>query len=145
MRFWTGETIKELKENQIFVFGSNPSGIHGAGAAKIAVSFGAKYGVGRGLQGQTYALITKNLKAGFTEKSTGITYEKDGFNSVTPEQISRNIEELYICAKQNSDKLFIVVYKMKHGLMVGLKKVLMAIQVRKCLDSSLIIRIYHLI
>jgi len=111
MRFWTGETIKELKENQIFVFGSNPSGIHGAGAAKVAVSFGAKYGIGRGLQGQTYALITKNLKPGFTEKSTGITYEKDGYNSVSPEQISKNIDELYECAKQNSDKLFIVVYK----------------------------------
>lgn len=111
MRFWTGESIKELKENQIFVFGSNPSGIHGAGAAKVAVSFGAKYGVGRGLQGQTYALITKNLKPGFTEKSTGITYETDGYNSVSPEQISKNIDELYTCAKQNSDKLFIVVYK----------------------------------
>ena len=111
MRFWTGETIKELKDNQIFVFGSNPSGIHGAGAAKVAVSFGAKYGIGRGLQGQTYALITKNLKPGFTEKSTGITYEKDGYNSVTPEQISKNIEELYTCARQHADKLFIVVYK----------------------------------
>lgn len=111
MRFWTGNNIKELKENQIFVFGSNPSGIHGAGAAKVAVSFGAKYGVGRGLQGQTYALITKNLKPGFTEKSTGITYEKDGYNSVSPEQISKNIDELYECAKKNSDKLFIVVYK----------------------------------
>lgn len=111
MRFWTGETIKELKDNQIFVFGSNPSGIHGAGAAKVAVSFGAKYGIGRGLQGQTYALITKNLKPGFTEKSTGITYEKDGYNSVSPEQISKNIEELYTCATQHTDKLFVVVYK----------------------------------
>lgn len=51
------------------------------------------------------------MKPGFTEKSTGITYEKDGYNSVSPEQISKNIDELYECAKQNSDKLFIVVYK----------------------------------
>lgn len=59
MRFWTGETIKELKENQIFVFGSNPSGYHGAGAAKDAKAFGAVTHIGRGLQGQTYALVTK--------------------------------------------------------------------------------------
>lgn len=111
MRFWTGETIKELKENQIFVFGSNPQGRHGAGAAKAAMSFGAKYGIGRGLQGQTYALITKNLEAGFVEKSTGITYAKDGYASVSKEQISKNIDDLYECANQNSDKLFVVVYK----------------------------------
>jgi len=111
MRFWTGESIKELKENQVFVFGSNPSGRHGAGAAKAAMSFGAKYGVGRGLQGQTYALITKNLEAGYTEKATGITYAKEGYQSVSKEQISKNIDELYECAKQNPDKFFVVVYK----------------------------------
>jgi len=75
------------------------------------MSFGAKYGIGRGLQGQTYALITKNLKAGFVEKSTGITYAKEGFGSVSKEQISRNIDDLYDCARNNADKLFIVVYK----------------------------------
>lgn len=111
MRFWSGDEIKELKENQIFVFGSNPLGIHGSGAAKAAVEFGAKYGVGRGLSGQTYGLITKNLKAGFYEKSTGITYEKDGYRSVTPEQIETNIKELYTVAKQHPDKLFIIAYK----------------------------------
>lgn len=111
MRFWSGDEIKELKDNQIFVFGSNPSGIHGAGAAKAAVEFGAKYGVGRGLQGQTYALITKNLKAGFHEKATGITYETDGYKSVTAEQIKTNVQELYQCAKQHPDKFFIVAYK----------------------------------
>jgi ribA/ribD-fused uncharacterized protein len=111
MRFWTGDTIKELKENQIFVFGSNPQGRHGAGAAKAAMSFGAKYGVGRGLQGQSYALITKNLDANYKEKSTGLVYDKEGFNSVSPEQISKNVEELYECARNNSDKLFVVVYK----------------------------------
>lgn len=109
-----GKKLDLKEKNIIWIIDQddgNPSGIHGAGAAKVAISFGAKYGVGRGLQGQTYALITKNLKAGFTEKATGITYEKDGYNSVTPEQISKNIEELYICAKKNPDKLFIVVYK----------------------------------
>jgi len=55
----TPENIKELKDNEIFIFGSNRSNIHGAGAAKHALKFGAKYGIG-GLRGQTYALPTKD-------------------------------------------------------------------------------------
>lgn len=47
--------------NEIFVFGSNLAGIHGAGAAKVAVEkFGAKYGVGRGFKGQSWAIPTKS-------------------------------------------------------------------------------------
>lgn len=50
--------------NTIFVFGSNPEGRHGAGAAKVAVDrFGAKYGQGEGLQGNSYALPTKDLRS----------------------------------------------------------------------------------
>lgn len=57
----TEEKITELKENQIFVFGSNTAGIHGAGAAKLAYDkFGAKWGVGYGLQGQSFALPSKD-------------------------------------------------------------------------------------
>lgn len=45
----------------IFVFGSNLSGIHGAGAARYAhQKLGAKWLVGRGLTGQCYALPTKD-------------------------------------------------------------------------------------
>ena len=44
----------------IFVFGSNKLGIHGAGAAKEAHRFyGAIYGCGEGLRGQCYAIPTK--------------------------------------------------------------------------------------
>lgn len=111
MKFWKGDEIVDLKEGQIFVFGSNPAGFHGAGAAKAAMKFGAKYGIGRGIQGNTYALITKNLKAGFTEKGTGIKYEKEGFQSVSKDQISKNIDELYECVRNNPDKMFIIVYK----------------------------------
>jgi len=110
-KFWKGDKITEMTGNNIFVFGSNPAGINGAGAAKTAMSFGAKYGVGRGLQGNTYALVTKNLKAGFTEKSTGITYEKEGYRSVSPEQISENVEELYECARQNPHLKFFITYQ----------------------------------
>lgn len=46
--------ISELKDNEIFVFGSNEAGIHGAGAAKQAVKkFGAIAGNGEGRQGQS--------------------------------------------------------------------------------------------
>lgn len=45
----------------IFVFGSNLAGRHGAGAALDAVRYwGATPGVGVGLQGQSYALPTKD-------------------------------------------------------------------------------------
>lgn len=48
-------------KNQIFVFGSNLAGIHGAGAAKqAALRYGAKYGQGVGLRGQSYAIPTKD-------------------------------------------------------------------------------------
>lgn len=45
----------------IFVFGSNLSGIHGAGAARCALDeHGAVWGQGVGLQGQSYAIPTKD-------------------------------------------------------------------------------------
>ena len=53
--------ITTLKPNEIFVFGSNLSGRHGAGAALYARKyFGAHYGVPEGLQGQSYAIPTKD-------------------------------------------------------------------------------------
>lgn len=56
----TPEIIKSLNENEIFVFGSNLSGIHGKGAAKTAVGWGAKYGQASGIQGKTYGIPTKD-------------------------------------------------------------------------------------
>ena len=56
---YTPEEISNLSENEIFVFGSNPSGYHVGGAAKVAVKkFGACYGQNEGLQGQSYAIPT---------------------------------------------------------------------------------------
>lgn len=58
-REFTPERISELKENEIFVFGSNLAGLHGGGAAWIAYErFGAVMGQGVGLQGQSYAIPT---------------------------------------------------------------------------------------
>lgn len=111
MKYWQGENIQKLAENEIFVFGSNPQGRHGAGAAKAAMNFGAKFGIGRGLEGSTYALVTKSLKAGYTEPKTGIVYDKEGYLSVSPEQISDNIDELYKVAKENPEKFFLITYQ----------------------------------
>ena len=47
---------------EIFVFGSNEAGRHGAGAAKYALDFcDAEYGVGVGRTGNSYAIPTKDF------------------------------------------------------------------------------------
>jgi hypothetical protein len=93
--------ITSLKPNQIFVFGSNEGGsqgqapTHGAGAAKLAKDkFGAIQGQSRGLQGQSYAIVTKKF------------YDVE--RSSTPEEITTEIEALYDYARNNSDKEFLV-------------------------------------
>ena len=56
---YTPERITSLKENEIFVFGSNLAGAHGGGAARLAYErFGAVWGEGVGLHGHTYAIPT---------------------------------------------------------------------------------------
>lgn len=58
-REYTPDRISELKQNEVFVFGSNLAGAHGGGAARLAMSrFGAIWGQGVGLQGQSYAIPT---------------------------------------------------------------------------------------
>lgn len=55
----TPDWIEHLKENEIFVFGSDAEGFHDGGAAAQAVClFGAIRGQGEGLQGQSYAIPT---------------------------------------------------------------------------------------
>lgn len=82
----------------IFVFGSNPEGKHGAGSAKVALQkFGAKYGKGDGLHGQSYALITTEMR-------------KDR-PRITLEQITDNVRRLYEVAREMPDKRFMVAYR----------------------------------
>ena len=51
--------IVTLQSNEIFVFGSNLAGQHGGGAARLAYQkFGAVWGQGVGLQGQSYGIPT---------------------------------------------------------------------------------------
>lgn len=58
MRF-TPENITHLEPNQIFCYGANEKFYHGAGAAKLALKWGAKHGIA-GLVGQTYGIPTKD-------------------------------------------------------------------------------------
>ena len=84
----TPEFIKSLKRNEIFVFGSNLHGMHGGGAARIAVEkFGAIMGQGVGLQGQSYAIPTM----------------QGGPNTILP-----YVEEFITFAKQHPELTFLV-------------------------------------
>jgi hypothetical protein len=56
---FTPDVIETLKDNEIFVFGSNENGAHRGGAARMAFErFGAEWGVAVGRSGQTYAIPT---------------------------------------------------------------------------------------
>lgn len=90
---FTSENITELKKNEVFVFGSNLAGRHAAGAAKVAHDhFGAVYGVGEGLIGQSYALPTLDKK----------------LQQRNDEQLTMSVRKLWKCAKENPDKVFLL-------------------------------------
>ena len=111
MKFYQGD-IQKVTGNNVIVFGSNPQGWHGAGVAKLAFEqCGAVYGVGRGLKGNSYALVTKNLTPGYQEFLTGYIYPKAGAKSVPLEWIRENIHELYLLAEHRTDLKFFVAYK----------------------------------
>lgn len=66
---------------KIFVFGSNREGRHGKGAAKFALeNYGASYGQPMGLQGESYAIVTKELRSNKPQ--------------VTIQEIDRQVEQL---------------------------------------------------
>ena len=74
-------------KDEIFVFGSNLDGRHGKGAALQAMKFGAKYGVGVGIQGNTYAIPTKDkeLKVMFLKDISRYVKEFIKFASANPQ------------------------------------------------------------
>lgn len=85
--------------DKILVFGSNTEGRHGKGVAKIALDkWGAKYGQPHGLQGQSYAIVTKDLT-------------KKEHPSVSATVITNQIKELYEFARNNKDKSFYIPYR----------------------------------
>jgi hypothetical protein len=92
----TPNIIKRLEDNQVFVFGSNRQGRHGKGAALVARNkFGAIYGQSKGLQGQSYAIVTKELR-------------KD-YDPVSLDEIKEGIDNFIIFAKENTHLTFYVV------------------------------------
>jgi hypothetical protein len=61
MKFHRDGTLPQ--NGEIWVFGSNLAGIHGAGAAKVAIDkFGAVWGKGDYHHGNSYAIPTKDKK-----------------------------------------------------------------------------------
>lgn len=85
--------ITSLKENQVFIFGSNLNGAHGAGAARQAHDdFGAEYGVGEGLTGQSYAFPTLDRN----------------MQKVTPEALEVSRDKLFAFAQANSQLEFLL-------------------------------------
>lgn len=82
------ERITALADSEIFVFGSNLKGQHYGGAARIAVEhFGAEWGVGVGLVGQTYAIPTMH----------------GGVDEIKP-----YVDEFVECAAKHPDLVFLV-------------------------------------
>jgi len=89
----TPNIITKLKDNEIFVFGSNLSGRHGKGAAKNALGWGAKWGQAKGLQGRTYGIPTKDASIRRT---------------LTIEEIKPFVDEFIEFAKANENLIFLV-------------------------------------
>jgi len=88
----TPEIIHALRPKEVFVFGSNLAGIHGAGAAYLAKKWGAFDGRGIGLSGQTYAIPTKD----------------HAISSLSLGDILCHIEDFYSFAQANPQLEFLV-------------------------------------
>ncbi len=97
---YTGDISPD--SGDVFVFGSNPEGRHGAGAALVAVKrFGAKYGCGEGLRGFSYAIPTKDLRV----------KENNGYRSIPPQRITESIRKMYEVARRYPDVRFCIAYR----------------------------------
>ena len=92
-KVFTPENISKLKQNEVFVFGSNKAGNHVGGAARVAVEkFGAIMGHGEGLQGQSYAIPTLD----------------EQMDKVSTEELTRSVRRFADYTRYNTDKVFYV-------------------------------------
>ena len=92
-KVFTSENISKLKQNEVFVFGSNKAGNHVGGAARVAVEkFGAIMGHGEGLQGQSYAIPTLD----------------EQMDKVSTEELTRSVRRFADYTRYNTDKVFYV-------------------------------------
>jgi hypothetical protein len=105
----TPNKIIKLHDNEIFVFGSNKDGRHGKGAAKLALSFGAKMGIGNGLSGKTYAIPTRHYVKG-KYNTIGVPFFDGECSLVTLNivEISEYIDTFIMFANLNRNLSFLV-------------------------------------
>ena len=83
--------ITALKPNEIFCYGSNEKYIHGAGAAKTALKWGALYGVGP-FSGHTYGISTKDKK----------------IKTLSLDKIAQHVDDFTVFAQINPHYQFLV-------------------------------------
>ena len=118
--------ISELGENQVFVFGSNLDGFHGGGAAGFA-SFGA----GVGWRDVNYAHMPYGWKGLWNVKGVGVGYQEGTHGrsyalptvihagmprSLTLEDISKNVKDLYEYAEKHPELEFLIAYTLERNL-----------------------------
>jgi len=105
MKTYKGK-INQLEPNQIFVFGSNPIGIQGAGSSLFASK--------RGWCSRNEKMNNCFSKAG---KAYGlVTVSGPGKKrSKTPDDIRKNIYKLYETANKYPEKEFLIAYTGKNN------------------------------
>lgn len=87
-------TMHAIFKDTIFVFGSNTEGRHGAGAAKFAAQWmGAICRQAEGLQGQSYAIPTKDLRS---------------CEPLPLDEIARSLQRFGECAEKHADRTFML-------------------------------------
>lgn len=91
------------QNGEVFVFGSNLAGRHGKGSALIArKSYGARYGIGRGRMGQSFAIPTKDGRPGTPPlTSTRATLRL--------EDIAQSVKDFIGYASEHPEENFFVV------------------------------------
>lgn len=114
--------ITQLRDNQVFVFGSNLIGFHGAGSAGFA-SFGVtgynhwrQVGYGSFPKGWQGKWNVKGVGEGFQVGTEGKSYALPTVSlpgkrrSLSKGQIGESIQKLYAFAREHQDLEFLVAY-----------------------------------
>jgi hypothetical protein len=113
--------IKTLSDHDVFVFGSNLDGFHGAGAAGFA-TFGVtgnqwrKFDYGNKPAGWQGRWTVKGIGEGFQQGTHGWSYaiptivRPGARKSLTPSDIKANISTFYKAAKRNPAWRFLVAF-----------------------------------
>ena len=105
----TPKNIENLNANEIFVFGSNKDGRHGKGAAKAALGFGARMGIGNGLCGNTYAIPTRQYIKGRQNTIGKVFFDGEcSLVTLNISEISNYVDTFIMFAISRPDLKFLV-------------------------------------